>query len=238
MGRWRSRPGWGSLVALVLLVPALAAGCSIRALPEPPPTPAAPATTVATVRGTTVATRAFLLDWGGPGSPVRPARAGPLPVAFRSDTQELGDDRVVTLVLVFPLLKSRPGCVRRAELWLRVLRFDHPQAVPVLAAYPSLLASLATDRPVTRVTGETLIDNRPRGTGTLTADGSWMHFDITGLYRTWARGGPFPSQGVAWSQGRRWWWTSGRRPSPSPGSRRASAGSTRTGTARPTCAGA
>jgi hypothetical protein len=69
--------------------------------------------------------------------------------------------------------------------------------VPVLGASPSLLASLATDRPVTRIPGETLIDNRPRGTGTLTADGSWMHFDITGtgLYRTWARGGPFPSQG-------------------------------------------
>jgi hypothetical protein len=118
-------------------------------------------------------------------------------VAFRPRTQELGDDRVVTLVLVFPLLRSRPGCVRRAELWLRVLRFDHPQAVPVLAAYPSLLASLATDRPVTRVAGDTLIDNRPRGTGTLTADGSWMHFDITGLYRIWVRGGPFPSQGRA-----------------------------------------
>jgi hypothetical protein len=29
----------------------------------------------------------------------------------------------------------------------------------------------------------------------LTADGAWMHFDITALYRTWARGGPFPSQG-------------------------------------------
>ena len=24
-----------------------------------------------------------------------------------------------------------------------------------------------------------------------------MHFDITALYRTWARGGPFPSQGRA-----------------------------------------
>jgi hypothetical protein len=28
----------------------------------------------------------------------------------------------------------------------------------------------------------------------LTADGAGMHFDITRLYRTWARG-PFPSQG-------------------------------------------
>jgi hypothetical protein len=67
----------------------------------------------------------------------------------------------------------------------------------VLAAYPSWLTSLATDRPTTRIGDETLIDNRPRGTGTLTADRAWMRFEITDLYRTWARGGPFPSQGRA-----------------------------------------
>ena len=40
MGRWRRWPVWGSLVALILVVPVLAAGCSIRALPEPPSTTA------------------------------------------------------------------------------------------------------------------------------------------------------------------------------------------------------
>jgi hypothetical protein len=34
---------------------------------------------------------------------------------------------LVALVLVFPLLRSRPGCVRQVRLWLRVLRFDEPQ---------------------------------------------------------------------------------------------------------------
>jgi hypothetical protein len=29
---------------------------------------------------------------------------------------------------------------------------------------------------------------------TVTADRAWMHFDVTGLDRTWAEGGPFPSQ--------------------------------------------
>jgi hypothetical protein len=161
--------------------------------PGPPSATTAPTTTVGTVRGTTAAMRAFVLDRGWPAGPVRPAPAGPLPVALRRRTQELGDDESVNLLLVFPLLRSPPRCVRTVELWLRVLRFDHPQAV--LAAYPSLLVSLATDRPATRIGDETPIDNRPRGTGTLTADGAWMHFDITGLYRTWARGGPFPSQG-------------------------------------------
>jgi hypothetical protein len=193
MGRWPRRPA-ASAVALALAIPALAAGRTIRAGPEPPsttaPPVAAPTTTVGTIRGTTAAMRAFVLDRGWPTGP---APAGPLPVALRRRTQELGNDESVNLLLVFPLLRSPPRCVRAVELWLRVLRFDHPQAV--LAAYPSLLVSLATDRPATRIGDETLIDNRPRGTGTLTADGAWMHFDITGLYRTWARGGPFPSQG-------------------------------------------
>jgi hypothetical protein len=241
MGRWRRRPAWGALVALVLVAPALAAGCTIRARPEPSSTTAAPVaaptTTVATVRGTTAARRAFLLNWDAPGRPIRPAPAGPLPVTFRPLAEELGAYRSVNVVLVFPLLRSPPRCVRRAELWLRVLRFDHPQAVPVLAAYPSQLTSLATDRPTTRIGDETLIDNRPRGTGTLTADRAWMRFEITGLYRTWVRGGPFPSQGAPSSRGGRWWWASGRRAGPSRTSRPASPGSTRTGPAHPTCAG-
>ena len=40
-----------------------------------------------------------------------------------------------------------------------------------------------------------LIDIRPRGEATVTADRAWMRFDVTELYRTWAEGGPFPSQG-------------------------------------------
>ena len=32
------------------------------------------------------------------------------------------------------------------------------------------------------------------GRSELTGDEAWMHFGITELYRTWAEGGPFPSQ--------------------------------------------
>jgi hypothetical protein len=162
MGRWRRRPARGALVALALVVAALAAGCTIRVRPEPPSTTArsaaAPTTTVGTIGGTTVATRAFLLDWDWPGSQVRPAPAGPLPVAMRRRTEELGNDESVNLVLVFPLLRSPPRCVRRVELWLRVLRLDNPGAV--LGAYPSLLVSLASDRPATRIGGE-FADRQP-----------------------------------------------------------------------------
>jgi hypothetical protein len=112
-----------------------------------------------------------------------------LPVALRQ-VGEL-DAEGVNLLLVFPLLKARPRCVRQVELWLRLLRYQ-PQFH--IAAYPSKLVSLASDRPAAEVGFETLIDNRPRGDATVTADEAWMHFDVTGLYHTWADGGPFPSQ--------------------------------------------
>ena len=55
--------------------------------------------------------------------------AGPglLPVALRQ-VGEL-DGEGVNLLLVFPLLKARPRCVRRVELWLRVLRTT-PSSTP------------------------------------------------------------------------------------------------------------
>lgn len=195
MGGWRRR--WPRPVGALALVLALAAGCTVRLRPEPAPTsttarPVVAATTTTagpSVRGTTVAARAFTLVRGWPGGPVRPAGPGPLPVALRQ-VGEL-DAEGVNLLLVFPLLK-RPRCVRQVDLWLRVLRYQ-PQFH--IAAYPSGLVSLVSDRPTTRAPSVVLIDIRPRGEATVTADRAWMRFDVTELYRTWAEGGPFPSQG-------------------------------------------
>jgi hypothetical protein len=195
MGGWRRR--WPRPVGALALVLALATGCTVRARPEPAPTsttarPVVAATTTTagpSVRGTTVAARAFTLARGWSGGPVRPAGPGPLAVALRQ-VGEL-DAEGVNLLLVFPLLKARPRCVRRVELWLRVLRHQ-PQFH--IAAYPSGLVSLASERPTTRAGSVVLIDIRPRGVATVTADRAWMRFDVTELYRTWAEGGPFPSQ--------------------------------------------
>jgi hypothetical protein len=202
MAGWRRRgprPRAPAAVAgaLIVALALAAAGCTVRLRPEPAPTsgtapPVVAATTPTagpSVRGTTVAARAFTLVRGWPGGPARPAGPGPLPVALRR-VGEL-DAEGVNLLLVFPLLKARPRCVRQVELWLRVLRYQ-PQFH--IAAYPSRLVSLASDRPATRAGFETLIDNRPRGDATVTTDRAWMHFDVTELYRTWAAGGPFPSQ--------------------------------------------
>lgn len=43
--------------------------------------------------------------------------------------------------------------------------------------------------------GETLIDNRPKGETLARASPGWVRWDVTDLYTTWLRGGPFPSLG-------------------------------------------
>ena len=115
------------------------------------------------------------------------------------------------------------------QVELRLLRY---QPRFHIAAYPSKLVSLASDRPAAEPGFETLIDNRPRGDATVTADRAWMRFDVTDLYRTWADGGPFPPSCAPSSGARRWWWTSGRTASPSRTSRSASPRSTGTPTPR------
>jgi hypothetical protein len=124
-----------------LAVLALAACCTVRVRPEPAPTSraargaAAATTTTAgpSARGTTVASRAFVLVRGMAEIRVRPAPPGPLPLAMRGADDRW--DEVVNLVLVFPLLRAPARCLREAELWLRLLRFEHQ--APTLAAYPS-----------------------------------------------------------------------------------------------------
>jgi hypothetical protein len=83
--------------------------------------------------GTTLATRAFVVEHRQPGS-IRPGPADALPVTMRRTTVEI--DTVLgatSIVLVFPLLRTPPGCVGKAVLWLRLLSLDHEQAN--LAAY-------------------------------------------------------------------------------------------------------
>jgi len=193
MGRGRRRPAAGAPAALAVAVLVLAAGCTVRLRPDPVPPPDAAATTTtveATVRGTTVAARAYVLRLGDEAELDRPDGGDPLAVGLRAlaGTTDLSTN----LLLVFPLLRAPPDCVRQVVLWLRVLARD--RRAGVIAAYPSLLVPLAAGRTVAPVGGETLVDNRPRGTGTLTGGGTWMRFDLTDLYRTWASGGPFPSR--------------------------------------------
>jgi len=221
----------------------MAAGCTVRVRPGPTPTsvgsrPVAAATTTTTApvtHGVTVASRAFTLIRGESRAQLGPAGPGALPVAVRGPDED--DPDQVDLVLVFALTRTPPPCVRQVELWLRVVRVDYPTREPDLAAYPSSLVSLASARPATRVGFETLLDNRPRGVGSLTQDRDWLHFDITELYRTWAEGGPFPRWNGPSLGGRRWSSTSGRPTGASRCSRPGSPRSVATGRTRRSCAG-
>jgi hypothetical protein len=137
---WSLRGGPAALVPAALVL-ALAAGCTVRARPDPLDPVAAPATTrPVAVRGTTPATRAFTLVRTWPGGRVRPAGAGALPLAMRRTGGE-HPDQAVNLLLVFPLLRQPPECVARVELWLRVLSFRHQfrYQEPRIGAYPSRL---------------------------------------------------------------------------------------------------
>jgi hypothetical protein len=85
-------------------------------------------------------------------------------------------------------------CLTRAELSLDIasgLNLDTAE----LAVYPALHAA-ALAQPDGRATHPPplgLLDNRPRGYVSAVTAG-WTNIDITSLYRTWARGGPFPSE--------------------------------------------
>jgi hypothetical protein len=95
------------------------------------------------------------LTTGSPGDLVRAASDRPLPVAFRRRTRELGDDRLVSLVLVFPLLRSRPGCVRQVP--------RHRAPAPV--AGDARLLSRRTSDPRTTATSDQRPTAPPRPAG-------------------------------------------------------------------------
>jgi hypothetical protein len=116
----------------------------------------------------------------GRSGPTGSGRA--LPVTMRRTREQV--DVVVgstNLLLVFPLLRPPPRCVRQVQLWLRLLSLDHEQANR--AAYPSRLVSLATGRAGARVGLETLLDNRPRGVGLLRAGGGLRGAGLRGPHR-------------------------------------------------------
>ena len=124
MGRWRPsgsrQRAPGAVVAGLTVLVVAAAGCTIRIRPEPTTTsvrsrPVATATTTGPVtHGTTVASRAFTMVRGDGRSQLGPAGPGPLPIAMRGTERYSAD--AVSLLLVFPLLRAPPSCVRQAEL--------------------------------------------------------------------------------------------------------------------------
>jgi len=100
--------------------------------------------------------------------------------------------------LVFPLLPRPVACIQKVELRLLLLDgqgTNAPNPAVTLVAYPSGLVSLAHGHyPSDPVwSSDFLLDNRPAAFVDVGKTPGWVSFDITALYTTWARGGPFPS---------------------------------------------
>ncbi len=103
-----------------------------------------------------------------------------------------------SFALVFPLLPKRPACIKKVELQLRLLGGQGgttSDRVVTVAGYPSGLVSLAQGHypPDPTWSPDFLIGNRPRSVVDVGLVSGWVSFDITELYTTWAKGGPFPN---------------------------------------------
>ena len=110
-------------------------------------------------------------------------------VGERLDPQE-----AAALLVVLPLARAAPDCVRSASLTLDVAATAGSPAE--VGVYPGAATSLvdggvpASDER----SAASLVDNRPRGVATVSGPGP-VEVDVTELARTWTAGGPFPSTG-------------------------------------------
>jgi hypothetical protein len=185
------------VLALVVMLGqgALSPGPNPDVSPVDSPRPTTTTAPVAT--GVTLASRGYVLEGYWAGESVRSGSPDRLPV-----TKSVTNDAEVSdtsAALVFPLPRVRTDCLERVELRLHLRGGRGRDAT--IAAYPSSLLSLADGRRPGPLNGATLIDNRPMGQADVPLSAQWAVFDITELYTTWARGGPFPSMGRTVAKG-------------------------------------
>jgi hypothetical protein len=97
------------------------------------------------------------------------------------------------VALMFPAPQERPRCIQK--VYLSVTATGIRGVGAEIAVYPSDEANYlaAAHVPASSLDLSRLIDNRPRGHLADVRQGA-MRIDVTDLYRTWAAGGPFPSQ--------------------------------------------
>lgn len=105
-------------------------------------------------------------------------------------------DELRQIALVFPAPRLVPACVATATLELSVSGGRHLDQAE-LAVYASDESNYLgyAHKPNSDLDLSRLVDNRPRGYASAVATRR-LHIDVTALYRAWAAGGPFPSQGA------------------------------------------
>ena len=162
--------------------------------------PSASVPAVSLPSGEQAAIRTFVLQetWSGGAGIQTAVQPDPRALVIAKDIPSvLGHGLFVSTLMVFPLVAASPECVEHVQLRLHTLAVEGPSQATV-AVYPSAALSLAAGHVPAATSGgpSALLDNRPRGLATVTpTSSSTVLIDITDLYRTWASGGPFPSQG-------------------------------------------
>jgi len=106
-------------------------------------------------------------------------------------------DQLRQAAVVFSRPLVQPSCVVTAALILHVTGGRQLKDAE-LGVYPSDESNyLSSARvPNSQLDLSRLLDNRPRGYA-LTVHVGTLQIDVTDLYRTWAAGGPFPSNGAS-----------------------------------------
>jgi len=198
------RRGWTWSVAaagVLGLVLVLAAAAALDGDPDAagrppasPPAKAVPAATptvLPTVLHEERASRVFGVASSSSSGPV--LRTDPTELVVGKAIDPYPRSELQEVVVVLPLAGVRTRCVQAATLQLRVAGV---QGTGQVGVYPSAATSLAEGRlpPGGQADAARLLDNRPRGVAVIKSAGV-VEIDVSALYRLWAAGTPFPSQG-------------------------------------------
>lgn len=142
-------------------------------------------------------------DTPGPTTPVFVAVAdasfaSEIALDAEAETLEIGGFAAGFAAVVFERPEIPARCVRGATLEMYSFGGSTPASEErvELNVYPSFLLGAADYRegdPYPR--DETLVDDGPKGETIASTSPGWIRWEVTDLYTTWLRGGPFPSLG-------------------------------------------
>lgn len=138
---------------------------------------------------------------GGQGAPVEDGQGTPFAdvalvedeaVDLSEEELEIGPGEEDGVALSFPLIPGAPACVASATLEIQV-----EEATPTqLFVFPSALFELQTLEPGP-LSEDPILDAAPQAVAETDGNPGRLSWDVTAMYRTWARGEPFPTGGAA-----------------------------------------
>lgn len=138
---------------------------------------------------------------GAGGAPVEDGQATPFAdvvlidgeaVDFGTEQLVIGPGEADGIALSFPLIPGAASCAASVTLELQI-----EEATPTrLFVYPSALFDLAGLSPG-ELSEDPILDAAPQAVAETDGSPGRLSWDVTGMYRTWALGEPFPTGGAA-----------------------------------------